>query len=124
MVVMADYSADYSEDYSDYSNDSNDYTNDSDDSNNDSLVVLANYDYREGETGATYEEDTVKDEVTEDVEDEDHVENSVLDEEIINDKDLESVGLEQGSFEKTLRGMMEALVDIRTKGDLMMGAIR
>ena len=37
---------------------------------------------------------------------------------------IEKNGLEKGGFETTLTGMMEALEDIQTKGDLMMGAIR
>ena len=37
---------------------------------------------------------------------------------------IETNGLEKGGFETTLTGMMDALADIQTKGDLMMGAIR
>ena len=39
-------------------------------------------------------------------------------------ENIEKNGLEKGGFETTLTGMMDALADIQTKGDLMMGAIR
>ena len=39
-------------------------------------------------------------------------------------ENIETNGLEKGGFETTLTGMMDALADIQTKGDLMMGAIR
>ena len=38
--------------------------------------------------------------------------------------DLEESGLEEGGFKETMMEMMEALADIQTKGDLMMGTIR
>ena len=48
----------------------------------------------------------------------------IAESEIAVGANIEKNGLEKGGFETTLTGMMEALEDIQTKGDLMMGAIR
>ena len=48
----------------------------------------------------------------------------IAESEIALGANIEKNGLEKGGFETTLTGMMEALEDIQTKGDLMMGAIR
>ena len=89
---------------------------------NDSMIVLADYDSEEEEkvsdldkpkkdiaaNGGSDETDFGKDAI-------DSNESRV---------DLEENGLEKGGFKETMIEMMEALADIQTKGDMMMGAIR
>ena len=85
---------------------------------NETMIVVSDYESDEKGSG-----DSLVDNLVGTVENSDGIVESEVAGTAVNEN-IETNGLEKGGFETTLTGMMDALADIQTKGDLMMGAIR